>query len=76
MLPSSSIYKDGTLIHSNQANDKGEFSFIMPSYPPLPAGETLQLKADAPGKVMSNALVLTTVMSVEKSSPPTITGQV
>ncbi|CAM3512592.1 hypothetical protein PALU110988_26260 [Paenibacillus lupini] len=49
---------------------------MMPSYPPLQAGETLQLKADAPGKVMSNALVLTTVMSVEKSSTPTITGQV
>ncbi|NIK26881.1 hypothetical protein [Paenibacillus lupini] len=64
MLLSSSIYKDGT------------FSFMMPSYPPLQAGETLQLKADAPGKVMSNALVLTTVMSVEKSSTPTITGQV
>jgi hypothetical protein len=62
MLLSSSIYKDGTFIHSKQSNDEGEFTFMMPSYPPLSAGETLQLKADKLGKVMSNALVLTTVM--------------
>lgn len=69
-------YEDGTLIHSIQADDKGEFIVAMPSYPPVPPGTTLLLKADAAGKVMSDALVLTTVMPVEKSSPPTVTGEV
>ncbi len=68
-------YGDGTLIHSIQANDKGEFSFAMPSFPPLPPGATLLLRADAEGKIISDALVLTTIMPVEKSSPPSVTGQ-
>ncbi|BBI31159.1 S-layer homology domain-containing protein [Cohnella abietis] len=69
-------YGDGTLIHSIRANDKGDFSFVMPSFPPLAPGETLLLRADAEGKVMSEALVLTTVMPVEKTSPPVVTDLV
>lgn len=67
-------YEDGTLIYGNQANELGIFTLPMPAYPrPLVLpGTKLMIKADAIGKLLSEALVITATAPIEKSSQPVL----
>ncbi|TXK83601.1 Ig-like domain-containing protein [Paenibacillus sp. N3.4] len=69
-------YEDGTLIYSYPANERGEFTFSLPSFPPMQPGQKLKIQAYARGKLISDELVLTAIAPVVKSSMPTVTGQV
>jgi len=69
-------YEDGSLYYSIPANDIGEFTFVLPTYPPLLPGAKLIVRADARGKLISEELVLTTTAPIEKSSPPVINNQI
>lgn len=67
-------YEDGTLIYSNDANEQGEFFIYMPSSPNrvVVPGEKLLIRADSRGKLISEAVVLTATLPVEKSGQPVL----
>ncbi|MBP1991629.1 S-layer homology domain-containing protein [Paenibacillus eucommiae] len=69
-------YEDSTFNYSIEANQLGEFSFQMPSYPAVLPGETIMIRADAKGKLISEALMLTATTPLEKTSSPVVNDQI
>lgn len=67
-------YEDSTFIYSNEANELGEFYLYMPSYPKrvVVPGDKLIIRADSRGKLISEAVVLTATLPVEKSGQPVL----
>lgn len=71
-------FDDGTLLHESQANSQGEFYMYMPSFPDrhvLP-GDKLIIRADARGKLISDAVEVTAVELTDKSSQPILNNNI